>query len=322
MITLRTGLPGACKTLSTLRDLYNLQKKWEKNPGETRPVYCHNIAGLTLPHEPLPLKDYQPRNGVKIQVPDWDSVAEGAFIILDECQCFFPPRSSQTEAPPHVSFMNTHRHRGFDIELITQHPKLIDVGIRRLVGKHLHFRRLFGRQKSIVYEFTESNDALVNFSNGVTSFFNFPKNIFEFYKSAEVHTKQSFKLPKWLIIPFIGLAMGAYFIPSAYSVLSGGMTGKGIKKETSEVTGKITLVPAPSIPVAPAKMPVVAPPLVPDVPKTPFNSQPVFASACLATATRCRCYGLGGARVSINDALCREAASSNIDMGKQKWAAL
>ena len=65
--------------------------------------------------------------------------------------------------------------------------------------------------------------------SAVISFWPNPKKFYKWYKSAEVHTKQSFKLPLWLFIPLIGIAIDIYFVPRAYAVLSHGISGKGIR---------------------------------------------------------------------------------------------
>src|SRR5665647_87081 len=65
--------------------------------------------------------------------------------------------------------------------------------------------------------------------SAVISFWPNPKKFYKWYKSAEVHTKQSFKLPLWLFIPLIGIAIDIYFVPMAYAVLSHGISGKGIR---------------------------------------------------------------------------------------------
>ena len=161
MITLRTGTPGACKTLSAVEALSKMLARWEKHPEEARPVYVHGVKDLALPHAPLPVKEWRERpDKPAIMVPDWDQMADGAFVLVDEAQSFFPPRSSASTPPPHVAWLNTHRHRGFDIEVITQHPKLIDGSLRALVGKHQHFRRMFGRKVSVCYEWDACSDSL------------------------------------------------------------------------------------------------------------------------------------------------------------------
>lgn len=137
MITLITGLPGACKTLYTLN---YVKAKAEK---EGRPVYYNGIPELTLPWE-------------MIDDPEkWYELPEGAIIVIDECQRVFRPRASSAAVPMHVEKFETHRHRGYDIFLITQHPMLLDGNVRRLSGQHFHCVRTFGMQRATIHEWQQ-----------------------------------------------------------------------------------------------------------------------------------------------------------------------
>jgi zona occludens toxin len=224
MIELRTGLPRNGKTLSQVVELAALQKSWDvgtkggKGSGG-RPVFT-NIAGLALPHLPIPIaSEALSREGMKSFVPDWDAMPDGSLVIIDEAQEWFPPRSTQMQAPAHVAWLSVHGHRGFDICFITQHPKLVDFSLRALVGKHKHYRRVFGFDKAAVYEWDACSDNLGGMKNATVSYFPFPKSGFGLYKSASEHTKQKFKLPLWLGIPVIGLLLCLYFVPHAYHIL-------------------------------------------------------------------------------------------------------
>lgn len=59
-------------------------------------------------------------------------------MIIDEVQDVWPARSNGSQVPPNVAWLNTHRHLGVDIFVLTQNPKNIDVNLRGLVNKHLH----------------------------------------------------------------------------------------------------------------------------------------------------------------------------------------
>ncbi|OIR10937.1 zonular occludens toxin (Zot) [mine drainage metagenome] len=230
MINLRTGVPGSGKTLSMVQELANLFKRWESHPEELRPVFVHNIPNLAFPVAAVPFKPYQLQKGMPpVHVPDWESMPDGSLVLIDECQGdisknenIFPPRASGSIAPPHIAWLNTHRHKGFDLWITTQHPKLIDSTVRALVGKHQHFRRVFGGARAIIYEWDSCNDNLSNLKNAVSSYWSYPKKVFQWYKSAEIHTKQKFKIPRWAFIPVIGFVMLAVFVPRAYSIMFGG----------------------------------------------------------------------------------------------------
>ncbi len=286
MIELRSGIPGSGKTASMVLSLFQLQESWGANPENGRPVFVHNIKDLALPHALLPLVM---ATSISKPVPDWAAVPDGALVIIDECQDLFPPRSAQSAAPAHISWFNTHRHRGIDIWLSTQHPKLIDFSLRAIVGKHLHFRRLFGGNRSMCYEWDGCSDNLSGMKDAVMSYFPFPKKIYKFYKSAEIHTKQSFRLPRWLLIPLAGLVLGVFLIPNAFNVLTGSIGGHGLGSSkkvevmpASIVTSKLSILPGRD--VAPiAELSPVVPVAVAAVPS-------IFSGCIMTVPQGCRCY--------------------------------
>lgn len=303
MIELYTGVPGAGKTLSMVERLHKLQKRWQQHPEETRPVFVSGIPDLKLDHQPLPMKSVQVRmNATPMLVPAWEELPEGSLILIDESQGVFPPRSTQIQAPEHVAFLNVHRHKGFDIWLTTQHPKLIDGGVRALVGRHQHYRRLFGGARAVVYEWDSCSDSLTGFANATKSYYSYPKNVFHLYKSAEVHTKQSFKLPLWIYVPLLSIPLGAYFIPNAYNVFANGMGGQGLKLEQpQEAPGASPAQSEGEAPPPPEKRPLSVPVAI---------SEPLQISGCIASATACRCYTATAIRLSMSDEDCRAAAEA------------
>lgn len=234
MIELITGIPGSGKTLSKVQELAKLQKRWESHPDEARPVFVLGIPDLALPHATVPLKSVQAdKAGTVRLVPDWSEMPDGSLVIIDECQGVFPPRSSQSTPPEHVAWLNTHRHRGFDLWITTQQPKLIDASVRALVGRHKHFRRVFGMQRSVVYEWDACSDSLSGMNNAVKTYWPFPSDAFKWYKSAEIHTKQKFKMPLWVGILPLGIVMCAYFFPKAYITITNPKSSRDLAKPAS-----------------------------------------------------------------------------------------
>lgn len=298
-ITIRTGVPGHGKTLHMVQSLANFIARWDKHPEEGRPVFVRGIPDLALPYAEMPGRMVPQSNGIDQFIPDWDAMPDGSLCLFDEAQGTFPPRSSQSIAPKHVAFLNVHRHRGFDIEVTTQHPKLIDHSLRALCGKHLHFRRLFGRSKAIIYEWDSCSDGLTGMKNAVTSIWFYPKKVFGWYKSAEIHTKQKFKLPWWVWIPVISLAMGSYFVPRAYAVLSNGMQGKGVSTQIVETKDKPMSSPAASPPSAPASSSPAQSAIV--------EVRPEYVG-CVASETKCSCMTSAGINV-LEPPMCRESAA-------------
>jgi len=332
MIELTTGLPGSGKSLSYVTRLAALFKRWEKHPDEVRPVFVHNIPHLAFPVSEVPFKQVQLSDKMPfVYVPDWSAMPDGSIVFIDECQgkideaegrilyhCF-PPRSSATIAPFHVAWLNTHRHHGFDIWLSTQHPKLIDGAVRALVGRHQHYRRLFGGSRAVCYEWDGCSDSLAS-KAAIKSFFPYPRDSFKFYKSAELHTKQKFKIPLWAFIPVIGLILGAIFVPKAYTVLHAGMTGKGLHENDASISA-VSAVSAASSVSASAPMiagsvysPEVVGALAPvDAGQNKQEKAlpaPLLISSCIATNARCQCYTDKGVKVPLSDSDCRASVDS------------
>lgn len=298
-ITIRTGVPGHGKTLHMVQELSKVVARWEKHPEEGRPIFVRGIPQLALPYAEMPGKLVPQTNGIDQFIPDWDAMPDGSLCLFDEAQGTFPPRSSQSIAPKHVAFLNVHRHRGFDIEVTTQHPKLIDHSLRALCGKHLHFRRLFGRQKAMIYEWDSCSDALSGMKNAVTSLWFYPKEAFKWYKSAEIHTKQKFKLPWFVWIPVIAVCVGLYFLPKAYTVLTKGSSGKGV------VTAPATTIPQKTNNPIPINQ---APPVPLQALQTVVAEVRPEYVGCVASKTKCTCMTSTGIAIS-EPSNCRESAA-------------
>lgn len=197
MIDLTTGLPGSGKTLWTLQHVEKLRKD------SGREVYYFNIP---LDQDKLPWIELDEK-----QVLEWFNLPSGSIIVIDECQRIFRPRLVGAAVPPVEARLETHRHAGHDLFLITQHPSLISVGVRRLVQNHRHLMRMFGTSLVNVCLWHGVKDQCdKSRADAITEKFRFPKEVFTWYKSAEVHT-QKVKIPPkiWLFLalPFIAAAI-------------------------------------------------------------------------------------------------------------------
>lgn len=188
-VILITGRPGAGKTLSAVKLLI------EEVLPSGRQVFA-DIDGL----------DYEGLGvGRLVQGDDdpltacqrWHEMPEGSVIFIDECQRVFPVRNPASKVPLWVSEFETHRHKGLDVYLITQGPRLIDRHIHDLVDRHIHLFRAFGLKRSTRYEWNGINlspDPEQGKDNAQKENFAFPAKYFHFYKSASVHTVKA-RLP-------------------------------------------------------------------------------------------------------------------------------
>jgi len=191
MMYLITGQPGNGKTLYALKTIE------ARRQAENRPVYYHGIPELN-------------REWTQLDKPeDWYKLPEGSIIVMDECQKVFPPRPSSSKPPQHVSEFETHRHKGFDIYLLTQHPSLVDNHLKKLAGKHYHVIRSFGMQRADVFEMQSVMDPSTrNLKDALRHKFKYPPEVYGWYKSSELHTHKR-KLPwQYYAIPAAVLVVG------------------------------------------------------------------------------------------------------------------
>jgi zona occludens toxin (predicted ATPase) len=151
VIILITGVPGSGKTLYTLHQVKTRVEaenaRFEAEGKPPREVHYSGIADLKLPW-------------IELEDPTkWNTLPPGSIIVIDECQRVFRPRGSGATVPPYIADLETHRHKGYDIYLITQHAMLVDQNIRRLVGKHQHIVRKFGISAATLKRFPDLPDA-------------------------------------------------------------------------------------------------------------------------------------------------------------------
>lgn len=212
MITLITGAPGAGKTSALVSLLLALSKD--------RVIYCDGIPDLTIAHVPLTDPNQWP-----------DLVEDGAAVVIDEVQRVWRPRGSAAKVPPAIEALETHRHRGLDFFIITQHPGLVDANVRRLVGRHIHLRDvgLLGRWW---YEWPECANPETFKSAPIKKRYRIDKKSFGAYKSASIHVKPIRSVPASLVlllvalVAFVALTFWAYrLVASKQSPKAAGPAG-------------------------------------------------------------------------------------------------
>lgn len=186
MINLITGVPGSGKTLKMISDLMN------RNDLKNRPLYLDGIPDVNpsiIPNLPIP-------EGETMQT--WHKWAPtGAILVIDECQRVFRPRPSGSKVPDYVAELETHRHKGIDIFLLTQHPRLIDSNVRALVGHHSHIGKTnLGVRRIFEWERCADPATTKDVQAAVKSVYTLDKKAFGVYKSAEEHTKIRTKLSR------------------------------------------------------------------------------------------------------------------------------
>lgn len=303
MITLITGTPGAGKTLYALNYVKDLSER------ENRPVFYNGVADLKLPWSELDKGE------------DWHTCPPGSIVLIDECQRVFRPRGNGSAVPKHVEALETHRHGGVDLVVITQHPMLVESNVRRLVGRHFHVMRTFGMKRATVHEWGQTKENCdKSRSDSVRHEFGYPAKSFEWYKSAELHTHKA-RIPAklWVLlsVPFIlgAVAWGMYQwqlsrLEKANPVQTGPMTSGKI----STAAGVNVAAPAPA--VDPLQWFKDQTPRIVGLPHTaPVYDQiakPVsmpIPAGCIAGSNSCKCYTAQGTRIAeMQESICRDIA--------------
>lgn len=282
MITLITGLPGNGKTLYAIAWLRERAEK------EGRQVYYSGIADLKLPW-------------IEANPEKWFELPKGAIIIVDEVQRIMRPRQHGATVPEFVAKLETHRHLGVDLVLITQHPMLLDSNVRRLCGQHFHVVRKFGTHNATIHEWGSVKESCdKNREDSIKHHWRYPKDVFQLYKSSEMHThKMRIPMKVWGFIALPFLIAGLVYVlakniyartqpkDSEAAVMAdgkprpaqSGTSSNGVPRMTRE---EFMQAHQPRI----AGLAYTAP-VYDDVTK-PVHAP--YPAACVASASRCQCY--------------------------------
>lgn len=301
MIELITGLPGNGKTLFTISQVKAQAER------ENRAVYYHGIPELTLPWEKLD----DPKN--------WAAVPPGAIVVIDEAQKTFRNRSLGSVPPEFVTQLETHRHLGIDLVLITQHPSLIDPAVRRLSGRHRHMVRVWGMEASTVHKWDSVKDNCdKSRADSEKTKWAFDKKVYSLYKSAEQHTmKRSIpgRVKLLMLLPVLLLACG-WYVWQTVTKKPAVVPPKSVAGTVAYDSQGVPLVAAPAVPkfdpVADARSyieqqtPRIAG-LPQTAPKYDELTKPVrvpVPAACIQRGEGCKCYTQQGTPMDVQYNMC------------------
>lgn len=317
MLYLYTGVPGAGKTLYAVSNLV------KRKDFKDRPIFVDGIKDLD--HDKLNYFDIP--EGESIQTwPKW--APPGAIIVVDECQRIFRPRPSGSKVPDYVAELETHRHRGLDFILITQHPRLIDVHLRGLIEHHTHLGKTnLGLRRKMEWTTGGAKDpeSRANIREALISVYRLDKSVYGLYKSAEVHTKIRTKKSKLLMLFPLALCLVGYGVWS-FTGFWGKFSGEEEQAKTASTTQTAQAQTQPSTvsasePVSNGQYPKAE--TKPEEPKKPHLSeedyQPRIAErpetapmydgmnkavkvmpypvACIKAENRCTCYTDQGTKI-------------------------
>lgn len=317
MLYLYTGVPGAGKTLYAVSNLV------KRKDFKDRPIFVDGIKDLD--HDKINYFDIP--EGESIQTwPKW--APPGAIIVVDECQRIFRPRPSGSKVPDYVAELETHRHRGLDFILITQHPRLIDVHLRGLIEHHTHLGKTnLGLRRKMEWTTGGAKDPenRANIREALISVYRLDKSVYGLYKSAEVHTKIRTKKSKLLMLFPLALCLVGYGVWS-FTGFWGKFSGEGEKAKTASTTQTAqaqtqTSAVSASEPVSNGQYPKAE--TKPEEPKKPHLSEedyqpriaerpetaPIYdgmnkavkampwPAACIKAENRCTCYTDQGTKI-------------------------
>lgn len=303
MITLITGVPGSGKSLHAVSDLLVPMQgaEIEHEGAKVKRILHTNIKNLLLDHVHIDKEDL-------LRWPEW--CKPGDLICFDEVQEVWRPRSMGAQTPDSIAKLETHRHMGVDFVIITQHPMLLDQNIRRLVGRHLHVRRVANMPLAVVYEWDHASNPSMVKSAITTRPWRYPKSAYKLYKSAEAHTKQPRRLPfalLVLLVAVVGLGYGVYTMQDRLSERYG---SKPANAAVASAVNGSPGAPVASRTVLPGVLPVSLPVLasaLPVVVAQALNERPL---GCIANNQKCSCYDQTGYLVPMTLQACQVAAVS------------
>ena len=178
MLHLITGQNGAGKSLRAIELMY-------KRHGDGMGVYAFGFRGLKAPFV-KPFAD--PRR--------WRELPSNAVLFIDEAQNVWRSRSGGRSVPPEVMDLETHRHQGIDIYLITQSPMFLDSHLRPLISSHEHLIS-YDKSSARLFRFTECYEDVKSSalrSKAQFEVWKYPVVHYADYESAEVHTAKA-KVP-------------------------------------------------------------------------------------------------------------------------------
>jgi len=305
MITLITGGPGMGKTALAVQLLIEQYAD--------RPIFS-NINGLTLDHSPLPkfTEWTETRENEQGTSSEYYTFPPSAIVVIDECQQFFRPRHAQSKVPLAIQAFETHRHTGIDFILITQGSRLIDINLRSLVkgGLHIYLKGSFlSRYRYEKREVINEDDkASVNLA--ARRKYKLPSEVFDLYKSSELHTKPARpKLPiqAYIIIALLFLLpLGGYHL---YNRFQDKTKSEGESIALQQGSENPAVVVSNQHKIANFKESLIltdpydylSAPIYASLPK------PVFAPVilgCIAQGERCICYNQQLTQIFVPQPLC------------------
>lgn len=338
-ICLITGTPGSGKTLKMVSMMANDEMFQPDENGMRRKVFT-NIKGLKIPHiyietdaKKLPKSTDEQLSAHDMY--EWIEKPEniGSIVIVDEAQDVWPVRSAGSKIPDNVQWLNTHRHQGIDIFVLTQGPKLLDQTLRTLVRKHYHIASNKMGMRTLLEFNSCADDPLKMVSSGFSSIYTLDKKVYDLYESAEVHTVNKVKRSKWFYALPVIILLIPVFVGLSYKMLSsyGKKPEETVSKEESASELKDNSASSANIETVQSSNGNLTPEMfVPVLPEKP-ESKPIYngvrqvktfehIAGCIEGGkTGCTCYSQQGTPLKeITKEMCKDYARNGLPFNPYK----
>lgn len=202
MLVIRTGKPGHGKTLNSIKEIDERALK------QSRVVYFHNINGLK--HDKLKASWFEFEDPTK-----WHELPHNSIIVIDEAQTWFGTRDPRARPDMHITAFETMRHSGFEVHLITQDPRYIDVHARRLANEHIHYWRVMKSQSLIRFQsdtVIDRVEVMSSFKDADKTRIRLDKKYFDLYTSSNADHHFRFQPSKKLIMSLIVIIVALFLV--------------------------------------------------------------------------------------------------------------
>jgi zona occludens toxin len=325
MIYLTTGGNGSFKTCNTLWDVRQQQL------AENRPVFYHGFDAGPVLTDQFGWKLFEPKK--------WQDLPDGSICIFDECQKYFP--AHEKVVPDYIqAIAEVRRKRGFDFWMITPHPMLISIAIRRLVANpswHRHNKRVAGSAMVSQCKWDTVNamcEKPGSGDSGEVTMVPARKEAYGWYTSASMHTGKK-KMPRavWVMLA-CALAVPAlgYFAvqrllsgPSALKAVVEAKSAPGAGSAPVATGGGAPAAAGRAAPMTQAEYIAARIPRIEGLawtaPAYDGVTQPAeapYPAACVVFKGRCTCWTQQGTGLVVPDGICRQVVAHGFFMDWHK----
>ena len=324
MLYLLTAPPGSGKSqyaierfiLNTIRENEAAIAAWQKikNPDKPPPIRRQvftNIKGMLQPERVAKIQAMVGGLPLLESPLDWRDAPDGSMIIYDEAQQKHLFRATGTPGVPmvknaagvlvedeRITALDTHRHRGFDIVLITQEVGLVHHWAKKFVGCHVDLERVAGAEMMTVREWGKYQPTPADYharQAADTSVTMMHKSTWELYDSGTIHT-HNFTMPRGAKFAIRGFLMLAVLLPLAFWWAASSVASDPAPVADVVGQGSVSAVSLPGLPT-PAVVVAAAPSI----------------NGC-AAGRHCRCWDDAGVQMVMDDATCRNLADGIVPM--------